>query len=350
MGACDKEASFTMLDHYFSLGGNFIDTAVNYQDGESETWIGEWLASRPGVREQMVIATKFSTNYQVHLGHETRVNANFGGNSIKNLRGAIETSLKRLQTSYIDLYYVHWWDHVTTAEELMLALNDLIRQGKVLYLGISDAPAWFVARCNQYARGHGLRGFVVYQGQWSAANRSFERDILSLCENEGMAIAPWGALGSGEFKTKAQMERMKAEGDKHEGRKSIWPSKNAAAVSEVLEKIANGKDTSITGVALAYVMHKAPYVFPICGGRTTEQLDGNVAALAVELSDEDIKEIEGAAEFDLGFPFCMVGRRAEENWLMNMRGTYDYVQRVKPIPAVQMTTERNQGTTFGSRG
>lgn len=208
----------------------------------------------------------------------------------------------------------------------MLALNDLIRRGKVLYLGASDCPAWYVAKCNQYARDHGLRGFVVYQGQWSAAHRSFESDILSLCRDDGMAITPWGALGSGEFTSKAQL----AETD-GQGRKPVFPSANVPAVSAVLERIANQQRTLITSVAMAYVMHKQPYVFPICGGRKLEHLKGNIEALGLELTQEDMDEIDGAAPFELGFPFSMTGARVEDCWQMNLRGHFDYVPRPKVI-------------------
>jgi aryl-alcohol dehydrogenase-like predicted oxidoreductase len=340
MGECNKETAFSILDYFFDNGGNFIDTACNYQDEESEIWIGEWMAKRQN-RDQIVLATKFSTNYQVYLGYEGRINSNFGGNSTKTLHVTLEDSLKKLQTNYIDVLYVHWYDHVTSVEELMLALNALLNSGKVLYLGASDMPAWFVAKCNQYARDHGLRGFVVYQGQWSAATRSFERDILSLCEADGMGIAPWGALGSGQFK--------KAEEDKEGGRKVIIPVTNAAAVSVVLEEIAKEKETKLTSVALAYVLHKAPYVFPICGGRKLEHLKDNTDALGLELNAEEMRRIESAAPFDVGFPLNLIGAKAEgmfshfcstrtilticslDCWSMNMRGNFDYVQRVKPI-------------------
>ncbi|KAL2820858.1 NADP-dependent oxidoreductase domain-containing protein [Aspergillus cavernicola] len=297
MGECSKETAFEILDYFFSKGGNFIDTAINYQDGESEIWIGEWMNTR-NIRDHIVLATKFTTNFQVHLGHEKRINSNFGGNNTKSLRISIETSLQRLQTSYVDVLYVHWWDHTTSVSELMLALNTLVRQGKVLYLGASDCPAWFVAKCNQYARDQGIQGFVVYQGQWSAANRSFERDILGLCAEDGMAIAPWGALGGGQFKPKSWPEK---------GRSTVYPSEHAAAVTEVLEEIAGRKGSLITSVALAYVMHKAPYVFPIVGGRKLDHLKANIDALSLALSAEDISMIEGAFPFSLGFPLDLIG-------------------------------------------
>ena len=224
----------------------------------------------------------------------------------------------------------------------MLSLNHLLQSGKVLYLGASDIPAYIVAQCNQYARDHALRPFVVYQGRWSAANRDFERDILPLCRDDGMAIAPWGSLGGGLFKTAAQ----KAEYEKtKDGRVPQRANPVAAPVTKVLEKVAERKKTVVTSVAMAYVMHKAPYVFPIVGGRTLEHIKGNVEALSVELSEEDIKEIEGAYEFDLGFPMNIFGSQAEENWLMNTGGNYDYVKRELPIRPGKLEAGKEDGKT-----
>src|SRR5947209_4725208 len=168
----------------------------------------------------------------------------------------------------------------------MTSLNNLVVAGKVLYLGISDTPAWVVVKCNDYARQHGLRQFSVYQGRWSAAERDFERDIIPMCMAEGMSLAPWGALGGGHFKPKEQVGK--------EGGRNLPAAKTGKeeVVSEVLDKIAKKKGTLITSVAFAYVMHKAPYVFPICGGRKVEHLKGNIEALALQLSKDEIDEIE----------------------------------------------------------
>jgi aryl-alcohol dehydrogenase-like predicted oxidoreductase len=176
----------------------------------------------------------------------------------------------------------------------MQSLNHVVTAGKVIYLGISDTPAWVVSKANQYARDHGLRPFSVYQGRWSAASRDFEREIIPMCREEGMGLAPWGALGGGAFKTD---EQRKSE----EGRK-VPASENQIKVSKALEAIAHRKGTIITSVALAYVLHKAPYVFPIVGGRSVDHLKANIAALSLELSEEDINEIDGAVPFDIGFP------------------------------------------------
>lgn len=338
MGVMPKSDVFALLDFFHSQGGNFIDTANNYQSEQSESWIGEWLASKPeGFRDQMVIATKFTTGYQTHKGFDNIIHSNFVGNNKKSLKHSLDASLKKLQTDYIDLLYVHWWDFTTSIPELMHSLNDLVSAGKVLYLGISDTPAWLVSKANEYARQKGLRQFVVYQGKWSAADRDFERDILGMCAHEGMGLAPWGALGGGNFKTKEQLEQQ----SKGEGRQMGGPSPRQQQVAGVLQKVADRHKTVLTSVALAYVMHKAPYVFPIVGGRKIEHLKGNIEALGLELSPEDIDEIEGAAEFDIGFPLSFLGnfeqnrakgaRGPGEVFLETMATQADYVKGAVPI-------------------
>ncbi|KAK9323504.1 NADP-dependent oxidoreductase domain-containing protein [Lipomyces orientalis] len=297
MGVCNKETSFAMLDYFFDQGGNFIDTANVYQGEESEEWLGEWMSLRDN-RDQLVIATKYTTFYPSGKAGET-IRSNFQGNHLKSMHLSLEASLKKLQTSYIDIFYVHWWDFTTSIPEVMKSLNRMIDAGKVLYLGISDTPAWVVSRANEYARSHGLTQFSVYQGRWSASVRDFERDILPMCEAEGMALAPWGSLGQGNFKTQEQRQST-------EGRKGRPPTEKDIKVSEKLEEIAAKKGTLITSVALAYVMHKAPYVFPIVGGRNLAHLKGNIEALSVELSDEEIDDIEAAYPFDIGFPMSML--------------------------------------------
>ncbi|KAH7384738.1 NADP-dependent oxidoreductase domain-containing protein [Cadophora sp. MPI-SDFR-AT-0126] len=293
MGECNKDTTFEILDYFFEQGGNFIDTANAYQSGESEQWLGEWMATREN-REQIVLATKYTTIYTSGKG---AMNSNFSGNHSKSLKNSIDASLKKLRTDYIDLLYVHWWDFTTSIPELMQSLNHLVASGKVLYLGISDTPAWVVVKANCYAREHGLTAFSVYQGKWNAATRDFERDILPMCESEGMGIAPWGVLASGDFKTAEQ--RGTADG---EGRKMFPPEEKNTRIAEKLDEIAKRKGTILTSVAIAYIMHKHPYVYPIVGGRKVSHLKGNIEALSIELSDEEIDEIEGVAEFDIGWP------------------------------------------------
>lgn len=254
MGSVPKVQTFELLDYFYEQGGNFLDTASNYQFEQSETWIGEWMAER-GCRDEMVVATKYTTGYKSDKGNKI-IQSNFGGNNAKGMKHSVEASLKKLQTDYIDLLWVHWWDYSTSIEEVMYYLNDLVVSGKVIYLGISDTPAWVVSKANEFARAHNLRPFVVYQGRWSAADRDFERDIIPMCKAENMGLCPWGSLGGGNFKTQAQR-------DSGEGRKMRPPTEKQLKLSEVLEGIGKKKGVPLTSIALAYVMHKTPHVHPI---------------------------------------------------------------------------------------
>ncbi|KAK4631856.1 Norsolorinic acid reductase A [Fulvia fulva] len=294
LGECGKENSFAMLDFFYENGGNFIDTANNYQAEESEAWIGEWMKKRNN-RDEMIIATKFTTGFRGH-GDE-QIKSNFQGNHAKSIRVSVERSLKKLQTEYIDLLYLHWWDYSTSIPELMNSLHALVQSGKVIYLGISDTPAWVVVKCNDYARFHGLTQFSVYQGHWSCAFRDFERDILPMVEAEGMALAPWGSLGRGQLKPADEYNDPNRD-----GRKMGPQNEKYARIANKLDEIAKTKNTRITSIALAYVMHKAPYVFPIVGGRKVEHLKGNIEALGIKLIQEEIDEIEDTEPFDVGFP------------------------------------------------
>ncbi|KAF2789568.1 aryl-alcohol dehydrogenase-like protein [Melanomma pulvis-pyrius CBS 109.77] len=333
MGKCEKETAFEMLDYFFEQGGNFIDTANNYQNEESETWIGEWLASRKN-RDELVLATKFTTCYPNPL-KSPRQRINYAGNSSKSLQVSLDASLKKMQTDYIDLLYVHWWDFTTGIPELMQSLNHMVQRGKVIYLGVSDTPAWVVSKANEYARNHGLRPFSVYQGQWSAAERDFEREIIPMARSEGMALAPWGALGGGNFTT----SQKAASGE--QGRNMRPQSELQRKVAIKLEEIATAKNTLLTSVALAYVMHKAPYVFPIVGGRKVAHLKGNIEALGLQLSDADIDAIDAAGDFKVGFPmsflFEFMGTpynsrmTSSDVGLLAFSGKLDSVPHVAPI-------------------
>ncbi|EMD34694.1 hypothetical protein CERSUDRAFT_140289 [Gelatoporia subvermispora B] len=308
MGAMNKENSFKLLDAFYEAGGNFIDTASNYQGETSEKFIGEWMESR-GIRDQMVIATKYTTNYKMH-DNSIKQKTQYVGNSMKNMHVSVEASLKKLRTSYIDILYVHWWDWETSVKEVMDGLNDLVVQGKVLYLGISDAPAWVVTKANQYARDHGKRTFVVYQGAWSILQRDFEREIIPMTRAEGMALAPWNVLAGGKIRTDAEEEKRRQTGEK--GRtilSSDWERtpeerKVALALEEVAKQVGA---KSITSVAIAYVLQKTTHVFPIVGGRKIEHLMDNIDALNIALSEEQIKFLEEVLPFETGFPNNMIG-------------------------------------------
>ena len=196
-----------MLDAYCDAGGNFIDTSNNYQDEQSEKWIGEWMKER-GNRDLIVLATKFTTPYRSYeMGKGKTVN--YSGNHKRSMHMSVRDSLKKLQTEWIDILYLHWWDHTTSIEEIMDSLHILVEQGKVLYLGISDSPAWVVSAANTYARAHAKTPFSIYQGRWNVLSRDMEREIIPMARHFGMALAPWDVLGGGKFQSKKALEERK---------------------------------------------------------------------------------------------------------------------------------------------
>ncbi|KAJ3730081.1 Aldo/keto reductase [Lentinula guzmanii] len=333
MGSMDKEASFKLLDAYFDMGGNFIDTANNYQNETSEQFIGEWIEKRQ-IRDQLVIATKYTINFK--LGDPSiKQQINYTGNNAKSLHISVEASLKKLRTDYIDILYLHWWDFDTSVEEVMDSLHHLVASGKVIYLGVSDTPAWIVARANQYATDHGKTPFVVYQGKWSIMDRSFERDIIPMARSMGLALAPWGVLARGKLRTDEEEERRRTTGEKGRMTTGDWErSEDEVKMSHALEKVAKEIGArSISAVAIAYVMQKTPYVFPIIGGRKVENLVENLEALSISLSDEHIKELESVLTFDVGFPSDFIGDGTDFNFLLKTAGKMariPYPQALRP--------------------
>ncbi|KAK0449006.1 Aldo/keto reductase [Desarmillaria tabescens] len=309
LGSMNKESSFKLLDAYFDMGGNFIDTANGYQDESSEEFIGEWAEKR-GIRDQLVIATKYTTNFK-RENDAIAQKVNYVGNSTKSMHISVEASLKKLRTSYIDILYLHWWDYETSIPEVMDSLHNLVAARKVLYLGVSDTPVWVVAQANQYAIDHGKTPFVVYQGKWSILERSFERDIIPMAKSMGMALSPWGVLGQGKLRTDEEEQRRRETGEK--GRTTWGPNWERTEVEvkvcRALEKVAAevGAGNNVTAVAIAYVMQKTPYVFPIIGGRKVEHLEANLKALDISLSKEQIAFLDSTMPFDPGFPTTMIG-------------------------------------------
>ncbi|KAF8970110.1 NADP-dependent oxidoreductase domain-containing protein [Flammula alnicola] len=332
MGSMDKESSFKLLDAYFDNGGNFIDTANNYQDETSEMFVGEWAEKR-GIRDQLFIATKYTTNFK-NRNDSINQKVLYVGNNAKSLHMSVEASLKKLRTPYIDLLYLHWWDWDTSIEEVMKSLHTLILRGKVLYLGVSDTPAWVVSKANQYARDHALTPFVIYQGAWNIMERSFERDIIPMCRSEGMALAPWNVLAGGKIRSDAEEEARRQSGEK--GRTIFNPewerNEKEKVVCKALEKVAAETGAKhITSVAIAYLMQKTIYVFPIIGGRKIEHLLANTEALELSLSDEQIKYLESAQDFQPGFPTWMIGDGSDVSPYIKFTAHVDPKPDMRPV-------------------
>ncbi|TFK49877.1 Aldo/keto reductase [Heliocybe sulcata] len=271
---------------------------------------------------------KRAPNPQIHQ------KAMYGGNHSKALHISVHESLQKLRTSYIDILYVHFWDYNTSVEEVMNALHNLVVQGKVLYLGISDAPAWVVSKANQYARDHGKTPFVIYQGAWNVMQRDFERDIIPMARSEGLALAPWNVLAGGHIRTDEEEERRRTTGEK--GRttwRGDWErTEKEKTVCKALEKVAAEVGTEhIQAVAIAYLMQKTPYVFPLVGGRKVEHLMANIEALGISLMPEQIQYIESVVPFDLGFPHGIIGTGATNMPAMIIAGHFDRVPIVQAI-------------------
>ncbi|KAA1474160.1 Aldo/keto reductase [Dentipellis sp. KUC8613] len=334
MGAMDRDSSFRLLDAYYNAGGNFIDTACNYQNGTSEELIGEWMELR-GIRDQIVVATKFTSPWKRN-DPILKQKIHYQGSGSKSLHLALAGSLKKLRTDYIDILYCHWYDWDTSIEELMNNLHNLVVAGKVLHLGISDCPAWIVSQANQYALDHGKTPFCIFQGQWNLTKRSFEREIIPMARQLGLALAPWDVLGAGRFRTDAEDEarRARGEGERTGHTQDLQWERNEddCKISAALEKVAGELGAkSIQAVAIAYHLQKTPYVFPIIGGRKVENLERNIEALTLNLSKEQMQYLESVLPFDVGFPNWLIGDGISPHPIMKHHAPIALWPKAEPI-------------------
>ena len=285
-----KEESRKMFDAFAEAGGNFIDTANNYTNGTSEKFVGEFIVSD---RDHFVVATKYTLS-------ERPEDPNFGGNHRKNMFRSVEGSLKRLNTDHIDLLWLHMWDGVTPVEEVMRALDDFVRAGKVLYVGISDTPAWVVSQANTIADLRGWSRLVAYQGEYSLASRAPERDIMPMTHALDMAFTPWGILEGGEMtgKYNTPSEEPKRSNDTNPRIKAL-----AAELMSLAEEI--GRTPS--QIAINWVRQQPYLVSPILGARSEKHIIDNMGCLDFELTPEQIARLSNASPIDLGFPHSFLG-------------------------------------------
>ncbi|CAI4242016.1 CQS_1a_G0000900.mRNA.1.CDS.1 [Saccharomyces cerevisiae] len=312
----NKNRAFELLDTFYEAGGNFIGATDNCQNEQSEEWIGEWIQSRR-LRDQIVIATKFIKSDKKYKAGESNT-ANYCGNHKRSLHVSVRDSLRKLQTDWIDILYVHWWDYMSSIEEFMDSLHILVQQGKVLYLGVSDTPAWIVSAANYYATSHGKTPFSIYQGKWNVLNRDFERGIIRMARHFGMALAPWDVMGGGRFQSKKAIEERKKEG---EGLRSFFGGSEQTDVevriSEALLKVAEEHGIeSVTAIAIAYVRSRAKNVFSSVEGGKIEDLKENIKALSIDLTPDNIKYLESVVPFDIGFPnnFIVLNSLTQKIW------------------------------------
>lgn len=281
----DKDESRRIFDTYLDRGGNFIDTANQYTNGTSEQLLGEFAAGR---RENLVIATKYTMSRRPD-------DPNAGGNHRKNLVQSLDASLRRLGTDYVDLLWLHMRDGLTPIDEIVRALDDQVRLGKVLYVGISDSPAWLVAQANTLADLRGWSPFVAVQLPYNVAERDAEREVIPMAAALGLAVTPWGILSAGVLTGKPAEDRR-------------WPedgvSERGQLVVEELTGVAAAHGCTPAQAAIAWLAARPapPAMIPIIGARTEAQVVENLAGLAVALGDDELARLDEAGRPQLGFP------------------------------------------------
>jgi aryl-alcohol dehydrogenase-like predicted oxidoreductase len=294
-----KDESKKIFDAYMEQGGNFIDTANIYTNGTSEKLVGEFMKGR---RADVVLATKYTFNFM------NPKNVNGGGNHRKNMTEAVHESLKRLGTDYIDLYWVHRYDAFTPIDEMMRGLDDLVRQGKVLYVGISDAPAWTVSYANAIAELRGWSAFVGLQIEYSLAERTPERDLIPMAEHFNLAVAAWsplaGGLLSGKYSQNGTTTVTAKQGS--ENRMEVAPfmhnTPHKRRIADEVVKVATDINRSPAQVALRWLMDKHKNNIPIIGARKFHQFEDNMKSTEFSLTAEQLKRLDDVSAIELGFP------------------------------------------------
>ena len=278
-----------MFDAYAEAGGNVVDTADKYTDGQSETILGELLA---GQRDRWVVSTKYTVTRD---GRDP----NASGNHRKNLTTALEASLRRLDTDYVDLYWVHIWDRATPLEETMRALDDAVRSGKVLYVGVSDMPAWTVARANTIAELRGWTPFAGIQVRYNLAQRDIERELLPMADALGLSVAVWSPLAAGLLSGK--FNRGEAAKDSRLAGREI--SERELEIAGLVQDVAAELGATPSQVAVAWTRSHRKHIHPLLGARTLEQLTDNLAAMDLVLPESALARLDEASAIEAGFPY-----------------------------------------------
>jgi aryl-alcohol dehydrogenase-like predicted oxidoreductase len=289
-----KDEARKVYDAFREAGGNFIDTANMYTNGTSESFLGEFMK---GHRESVVMATKYTNS-------TPGKDPNAAGNQRKNMVQAIEASLKRLQTEYIDLYWVHIWDQMTPVEEVMRGLDDMVRQGKVLYVGISDAPAWWIAQANMLASLRGWSPFIGLQIEYSLTERTVERELVPMAKALNIGVTAWSPLSNGILTGKYHKNGSSEPGRmSSDMMKAFMPAQERTdLIVAAVKKVSNEVGRSMAQVALAWLRYRPVPVIPIIGARKLSQLQDNLASLELTLSDGQVKTLDEASRIGLGFP------------------------------------------------
>lgn len=317
----EKDEARRLFDLYVERGGNFIDTAVTYTNGTSERMLGEFAHGR---RDSLVLATKYTTLRNPR-------DPNSGGASRKSLNGAVETSLRQLGTDYIDLLYLHVWDFTTPVEEILRGLDDLVRQGKVLYVAISNTPAWQISRMHAIADLRGWSPLAAVQLEYNLIERTAERDLLPMARELGLGTVLWSPLAGGVLTGKYSRQDLTAPDATavESARKSFnlalgGVTERNLAIVDVVKEIAGELNRTPAQVGLAWTLQNPAVTSPVIGARTSAQLQENLGALEVEFTPSQLTRLDQASAIELGFPHAML---ASDHIRAQTRGEITFAPR-----------------------
>ncbi len=313
-----REESRKIFDRFAEAGGNFVDTANNYTGGTSEEFVGEFTEADP---DHFVIATKYSLS-------ERRGDPNFGGNHRKNMRRSVEGSLRRLRTDHVDLLWLHMWDFTTPVEEVVRAMDDLVRAGKVLHVGFSDTPGWVVSRAITLAEWHGWPRPAAVQFPYSLVWRDAEREVIPSARGFGLAMAPWGVIGQGVLTGKyhrakadpGETRRMDDEGD--------TPDPEELRRAEAVLALAREIGKTPSQVAINWVRQQRGTVIPIVGARTVAQMEDDLGSLEFELTSDQLNTLDEATRIPIGFPLSFLTGRGVRQLIFG--STFDQLEGGEP--------------------
>jgi len=318
-----NEESRRIFDAFVNAGGNFIDTADLYTDGHSEELVGEFIKGR---REQFVVATKYTNG-------KATGNPNAAGNHRKRMHEALNASLRRLNTDYIDVYWVHAWDAFTPVEELMRGLDDIVRAGKVLYVGVSDFPAWVISRANMLAELKGWTPFTGMQMEYNLVERTPERELLPATRELDLAFLAWsplaGGILSGKYSKKAsEQKQSKTSGVQAQRRMDVFWSdlvnERSLGIADRVVEIAREIGRSPAQVALNWLIQRDRRVIPIVGARKLSQFEDNLKCLEFRLDDKQMQRLDELSSIELGFPHDVLQRKEVRDF--NYAGMFDRIQ------------------------
>lgn len=288
----EKDVAKTIFDQFVNAGGNFIDTACNYTEGTSEKFVGEFIHSN---RDYFVVATK----YTLRPNEANKLDPNVGGNSRKTMMQTVDASLKRLNTDYIDVLYLHMWDYMTPIEEVLRAVDDLIRAGKVHYFAFSDTPAWVVSYAVAKAENYGWSRPIAMQFPYSLVSRDAERNVIPMANTLDLALLSWGILGGGALTGKYNK-------DNDDPKRYGGASDKEKSTAEVLITMADEIERSPSQVAINWVRQQAGNFIPILGARTEAQMKDNLGCLDFELTEVQLKQLSETSDFKVGFPISFL--------------------------------------------